>query len=298
MNRCKEGVAALRAAVLLITAICTPALAAETKVISVETVLATTPAPSASPAPPLADASVPWEFAITPYLWLPSVGGSLRFSLPAGRTDADTGPYNYLEHLRFALMLQGEARKGDWSLLADGIYLNFGRHESTSKTINGAFGAGETQQSAETSLSGTLIQLGGGYTMVRREWDNVDAVLGVRYLGVEATLDASAVASVERGLAASPAVSASERQNVFDAFVGVRGRALLSRDGRWYVPFYIDVGTGTSRVTWQALSGIGYSAKRVDISLTYRYLVFYGSGDQLVQKLRFNGPSLNVTLRF
>ena len=35
-----------------------------------------------------------------------------------------------------------------------------------------------------------------------------------------------------------------------------------------------------------------------ELSLTYRYLAFYGSGDQLVQTLRFNGPSVAATFRF
>jgi hypothetical protein len=35
-----------------------------------------------------------------------------------------------------------------------------------------------------------------------------------------------------------------------------------------------------------------------DVSLTYRYLSFHGSGDQLVQTLRLNGPSLAATFRF
>jgi hypothetical protein len=31
-------------------------------------------------------------------------------------------------------MLQGEARKGDWSIFVDAIYLNFGRHSTTVQT--------------------------------------------------------------------------------------------------------------------------------------------------------------------
>jgi opacity protein-like surface antigen len=55
---------------------------------------------------------------------------------------------------------------------------------------------------------------------------------------------------------------------------------------------------GTSKFTWQALIGLAYAANQVDVGLLYRYLAFYGSGNQLVQTLRFSGPSLNVTFKF
>lgn len=48
----------------------------------------------------------------------------------------------------------------------------------------------------------------------------------------------------------------------------------------------------------KAMSGIAYAMKWGDVTLSYRYLAFYGSGDQLVQSLRFKGPALSVTFRF
>jgi hypothetical protein len=43
------------------------------------------------------DASAQWQFALAPYLWLPSVDGTMHFSLPGGGADASTGPYDYLQ---------------------------------------------------------------------------------------------------------------------------------------------------------------------------------------------------------
>lgn len=240
----------------------------------------------------------PWQLAVTPYLWLPNVSGTLRFSLPGGDADASTGPYNYLQNLKFVFMLQGEARKDDWSILADAIYLNFGQHGSSVNTASGLFGPRETQRSFETTFRGTLLQLGGGRTVLRQSWGNVDAIVGLRYLGVKATLDASATRTNGTGVSQTPEVNVSQVQNIFDGIGGVRGRVMITDDGRWYVPFYLDAGAGSSKFTWQAMTGVGYAMKWGDLSLTYRYLAFYGSGDQLVQTLRFNGPSFNVTLRF
>jgi hypothetical protein len=258
----------------------------------------TTLAQASDAAPPQSDADDPWQFAVAPYLWLPSVNGTMRFSLPGGGADASTGPYDYLQNLKFAFMIQGEARKGDWSFFADGIYLNFGRHESSVSATTGLFRPRETQQSVETSFRGTLVEIGGGRTVMRQSWGSVDAIVGMRYLGVKGTLDATALSSTSAGVGANPKLEVSQVQNIFDGFAGVRGRIWITGDSPWYVPFYLDLGAGSSKFTWQAMTGIGYAMKWGDVSLTYRYLAFYGSGDQLVQTLRFSGPSLNVIFRF
>src|SRR4051812_9101106 len=57
--------------------------------------IAATSAQASDTEPAHADADAHWQFAVVPYLWLPSVTGTLRFSLPGGGADASTGPYNY-----------------------------------------------------------------------------------------------------------------------------------------------------------------------------------------------------------
>ena len=41
-----------------------------------------------------------WQFQITPYLWLPTIDGTLNFDLPpggAGSPDIEVGPTDWLE---------------------------------------------------------------------------------------------------------------------------------------------------------------------------------------------------------
>ncbi|CAB3787740.1 hypothetical protein LMG28688_02530 [Paraburkholderia caffeinitolerans] len=286
-------------AACLIGGVCAPAFAADVAPANPASVNpATADSLPAAPAPAPIDAGTGWQFAITPYLWLPNVGGTMRFTLPGGGADASTGPYNYLENLRFAMFLQGEARKGEWSVFGDMIFLKFGQHRSNVNTFSNSLGSAGTQSDFETSLKGQLIQVGGGRTVVQRPWGNIDAIVGMRYLGVQETLDGGASGDVNGGSGVGTSIHVSPSQDIFDGFAGVRGRVSLSSDGRWFVPYYLDIGAGTSRFTWQASGGVGYAWKWGDASLTYRYLAFYGSGDQLVQTLRFNGPSANVTFRF
>ncbi len=156
----------------------------------------------------------------------------------------------------------------------------------------------QSEGSGETSFKGGLFQLGGGYTIVQLPRVTLDAVTGIRYLAVRSSLDATLQATIGGpGPNFNPEIHVSQNADIYDGFAGVRGRVSLTDDGRWYVPFYLDVGTGTSD-TWQAMSGIACAMKWGDFTLLYRYLAFYGSGDQLVQSLRFKGPALSVTFRF
>src|SRR5262249_61443700 len=80
-----------------------------------------------------------WSFALTPYIWLPNVNGTLKYGPPppnTGSPEVDTGPNNYLENLSMALMLSGEARKGRWAIVSDLIYLDFNNEKSSVKDVN------------------------------------------------------------------------------------------------------------------------------------------------------------------
>ncbi len=60
---------------------------------------------------------------------------------------------------------------------------------------------------------------------------------------------------------------------------------------------YLDGGTGSSSLTWQGLLGVAYAYKAVKGMLAYRHLYIDQKGDELIQDMRFSGPSLSVTLR-
>jgi len=80
-----------------------------------------------------------WGYTLTPYIWLPTVGGQLKYNIPpgaGGSPNVDAGPDSYLENLYFALILAGEARKGHWSLLGDLIYLDFAGSNARMVSVN------------------------------------------------------------------------------------------------------------------------------------------------------------------
>jgi hypothetical protein len=85
--------------------------------------------------------------------------------------------------------------------------------------------------------------------------------------------------------------------DLWNGIIGVKGRVWLG-SSNWSIPYYLDVGTGSSNLTWQGMLGVAYSFKWGAVTLAYRNLYFDQGGDKLIQDMRFNGPELGVTFRF
>ena len=246
-----------------------------------------------------------WTFSLTPYIWLPNINGQLKYSIPAdggGRPEVDTGPNNYLENLSFALMLAGEARKGKWSLFTDLIYIDFDGEKSAMRAVN--FGGDRVgtslNASTKSSLTGAAWTFGTGYTAMQSPKHTLDVLGGVRYFGLKASSDwqlGAAVNGPNAGQTFAASGSISQREDLWDVIVGLRGRWKLG-DGAWFVPYYVDVGTGSSELTAQALAGIGYAFKWGEIVATYRYVLYEMGDDKLLQDIRFAGPAIGATFRF
>ncbi|MGH8519737.1 MAG: hypothetical protein ACREUE_19975 [Panacagrimonas sp.] len=135
-----------------------------------------------------------WTFAVTPYLWLPNVNGTWKYSVPpgaGGAPEVETGPNSYLENLEFALMLAGEARRGKWSIVTDVVYLDFENQKSSVRSVN--FGGPEVDAglntSTRSSLNGVHWMLAGGYTVLHKPSVMLDVLGGFRYLRIEARTD-------------------------------------------------------------------------------------------------------------
>jgi hypothetical protein len=245
-----------------------------------------------------------WKFALTPYLWLPNINGTLKYNLPpgsGGSPEVEIGPNDYLTNLNAVLMLAGEARKGRWSLFTDFVYLDISAAGSSVKSVD----FGETSVTAtldagtKTTLKGVAWTLGGGYAIVQTPGASLDLIGGVRYFGLDVTTDWNLTATVvgPSGSQSFPRTgSASEGDDLWDAIIGVRGRFRLG-EGHWSIPYYLDAGAGSSSSTWQALLGMAYSFGWGDVTLAYRYLYYDQKDGKLIQDLSFGGPALGATFR-
>jgi hypothetical protein len=240
-----------------------------------------------------------WQFSITPYIWLPNVDGTLKFSVPpggSGSPDVGVGPNDYLENLNFFLFLAGEARKGRWAIFTDFVYIDFSNEDGAVKSVTGPGGAVEVPVNAntQTSLKGLVWELAVSYTVSRSDTATFEVLGGLRYAGLEASADWQLAGPISL---LPQSGSTSQEVDLWDAIVGVRGKVRLG-EGSWFVPYYLDAGTGSSALTWQGMAGIGYTFKWGDVLLAYRHLYYDQKDDKLIQEMRFSGPALGATFRF
>jgi hypothetical protein len=246
-----------------------------------------------------------WQFQVLPYLWLPALDASAdvtlsRLDTATGsdlgpvRLSAKTSPDNYLSDLDMAFMLMGEARKGPWSVYTDLLYTSFGSKDTKVRNVTGPAGflSTEIDRKARTELSATVWTLAGGYRAIERDTLALDLMAGARYLTMDSDLKLTQRGEDGRFYRQR---KVSLDQDVWDGIVGFRGQILFPGSD-WYLPFYADVGTGESDLTWQALLGVGYRFDWGEVTLAYRALGY--DFDKNDADMTLYGPGLGVGFRW
>ncbi|MFO1423509.1 MAG: hypothetical protein U1F70_07620 [Candidatus Competibacteraceae bacterium] len=241
-----------------------------------------------------------WHYSLTPYAWFPNIYQTFQVNTPLGggkTVEVEVKPGSYLSDLDFALMGIFEARKGDWALAMDLVYNDFSSERGKIKTVQGP--AGNESLPIDVNVNAdikALIWEGiGSYTAARSAAGTLDIFGGIRYLGLKTSTDLSF--SGPDGVIGRSG-DTSDKINVWDGIVGVRGEARLGGSD-WFVPYYLDIGAGNySNWTWQGWAGIGYRFDWGDLVLVYRNLSYSTSGDQTIEDMRMGGPALGVTFRW
>ena len=75
----------------------------------------------------------------------------------------------------------------------------------------------------------------------------LDVLAGARMLDIEQTLDLSGNGPL--GLSVNSKLS----KTLWDGIVGVKGQVALGDERKWFIPYYLDVGTGQTDLTWHCL---------------------------------------------
>jgi hypothetical protein len=84
----------------------------------------------------------------------------------------------------------------------------------------------------------------------------------------------------------------------WDAIAGIKGRFAFGAEHRWVMPYYFDIGTGDSDLTWQGMLGLGYAFGWGDLSIAWRYLDYELQSGSPIIDMNFNGPALGATFRW
>jgi len=126
----------------------------------------------------------------------------------------------------------------------------------------------------------------------------VDLLAGARLLSIKTALGFSIDGNL--GPIVLPGRSGTKQVdgNVWDGIVGVKGRYALTDDRKWFLPFYLDVGTGQTKLTWQGIAGVGYGFPWGEVAATYRYIEWNAKSGKSLESMSLNGPMISMTFRW
>jgi len=236
-----------------------------------------------------------WHGSITPYGWLPGVTAKMRFQFQNTNVQSDTDS-NILDNLSGAFMLSGDVRKGDWGIYSDVDWVKFDNEDSRFHSIGGNYVGGDASLDTDLGIKGGFVTIAGMYTLTHGPDGYADLLFGGRYLWIKGNLGWDFNFTGDHfGL--SDSGNLSSQTHVSDALIGIRGR-WIPGGGQWFVPYYLDVGSGDSDLTSQAALGVGYAFGWGDIAFAWRYVLYKRNDTALLERLTLQGPSFGFTWHF
>lgn len=233
-----------------------------------------------------------WRFEITPYLWAAGINSTLFYN-DRYLGSASLSPSKILGDLKSGGMVAAEAHYGNWGVMVDLVSATLQQNQTISTTLPTSQGPYPARFATSATLQQTILTGAATYTVLSNQNAYFDGLLGVRSIGITATLNLV--------LDGTPTqASDSKSTSTVDPIVGFKGRYRLA-DSSWYIPLYADFGGGggTTNLTWQGMVGVGKTFdKWVDVSLAYRALYYDMTSNGLLQKTTMKGAQLAATFRF
>ena len=240
-----------------------------------------------------------WQFTATIYGWVPTINGEVNFPGDKGSTDIHVNGANVISHLKMTFQGSLDANNGRWGIFNDVVYVDVGGVKSQSHDFSiGDVGIPATATAEKSlDLKSLIWTVAGEYRVASDPTWTMDLLAGARLLRMKPTLTYTITGDL--GTVAIPGRNGVKQvdEGIWDGIFGVKGRYTFGDDGKWFVPFYLDVGTGQSQLTWQISGGLGYSYSWGSVFATWRYLDYRFSGKAL-DNISMSGPMLAVALRW
>jgi len=241
-----------------------------------------------------------WQYSASIYLWLPSIGGDTSFPSGSGGSSIDVSGEDVLDALKMAFMGTVSAKKDKWGLWSDLVYADFGDSKDGSRdfTIGDVGIPADVDAHLSLDIKTWIWTVAGTYEFAKTPKYTADLLAGARYLDVTETLGWSINGDISGLPPVSKTGSSEVNPSFWDAIVGVKGVAYLGNEHKWFIPYYLDVGTGQSDLTWQVNAGIGYRYNWGALVATWRYLDYNFSSSDAIQSLNLNGPLFGATFQW
>ncbi len=225
-----------------------------------------------------AQADDEWHLSVTPYAWLAGLNGRIGFA--GGIADVDLSPGDVLSHSDLSVSALVEARRSRWLIRLNMTYMSM----SDRKAV---------EEGSESTVifehNQTILEPEIGYTIYTADWGGIDALAGGRYWHPKVDVSADTPGG-DVGIA-------SGSRSWVDAIGGLRVR--LNPAERWHVTATGDAGAGGSKLTWQAIGGVGYDLSHCcSLDAAYRHLDIDYDRDALLYDSSLSGFALGIGIRF
>src|SRR5215471_2656363 len=240
-----------------------------------------------------------WKFQAIIYGYLPKLSASSSF--PSGATPSiSVNADQILKNLNFTFMGWLAAQKGRWGMFTDIIYVDVSNSKSGTRDLSVAGITIPVGISADLNLDvkATLWTLGGSYRFVGTPETTFDLLAGARDVVLKQNLSWNFSADFGPFMGPGRQGSSNVRVNNWDAIIGAKGRFAFGDRYEWYVPYYFDVGTGQSQLTWQAIGGIGYAFSWGDLIAVWRYIDYHFKSGGAFDNFSLNGPAIGVAFHW
>lgn len=242
-----------------------------------------------------------WKFTAAIYGYFPDIGGTTTFPPrdPAS-SSATVDIQTILDSLKFAFMGSFEARKGQWGGFADVVYMDVGNTRDGVRDFRlGHVGLPlDVNATVGLDLKGWVGTLAGTYRLVGDESLTTDLLFGARWLDLRLKVNWNLAGNLGPIALSDRAGTREVDESFVDAIIGVKGRKTFGADHRWFVPYYLDIGTGQTDFTWQTYAGLGYSFGWGDVLAAWRYIDYQMKSGDAIEELNFNGPAVAVVFRW
>ena len=244
-------------------------------------------AEKASPIPKVTDE---FRFSLTPYVWVPSVNGTVDYNNTKVAEISMSGN-KVLSNLSVGAMFDGEVHYGRWGVMGNATFAKL----SASSTKANMIEQGVTVDAKTDAWLG-IYTVAGTYTAYASPSLFVDVLAGARFLNLntKTNLDASVAQ-----------IGYNKDTTLYSQFSattpvgGVQGRVRIG-ETNFFVPYYLDAGgsNAVAKFTSQQILGVGYTFDIADVLLVYNNLYYNMRKDSVSAYVNMGGPAIAATFRF
>lgn len=245
-----------------------------------------------------ANEGLKWNAAI--YGWLPTISGSTAYPVNTGGASLNLDGGDVLDALKMTFMGALEVKSGKWGGFTDLVYADLGGSKTGTRDFNlgGSAIPADVSASLNLDLKGTIWTTAVTYNVHSSPETSIDLLGGARMLNVKTRLGWNFYGDISSLPLPGRSGSATVSDTFWDAVIGVKGKTYLGAERKWYVPYYLDVGTGETQSTWQGMVGIGYEYSWGSLLAAWRYTGFQMKSGTAIESMNFNGPLLGATFKW